>query len=216
MSLRAVIFDFGDVVCFHPSQELWADAAQFCGVDVAEFKRVFWLTRDDYDRGGDPVSYWSNFATVTGRVFDDETIAGLVDREVALWSHFDTRVLAWADQLRAAGIRTGLLSNLPWPLARSLSAAPGFLDRFDQVTFSCELGVIKPHPEIYRHAIENLQIAPAEGLFIDDRPQNIQGARTVGLRVELFTTWEEFCKQDLPRYGLPEPPSPRAASEPRP
>jgi putative hydrolase of the HAD superfamily len=215
MSIRAVIFDLGNVVCFFPTEAQWADAAQFCSVDVAEFKRVFWLLRDDYDRGGDPAGYWLNFARTTGRAFDDAMIAGLVRRDLAFWSHFDTRVLVWADQLRAAGIRTGLLSNLPWPLAHVLRATPEFLDHFDQVTFSCELGVIKPQPEIYRHAIENLQIAPAEGLFIDDRPQNIEGARAVGLRVELFTTWEEFRKQDLARYGLPEP-SPRAASEPRP
>jgi putative hydrolase of the HAD superfamily len=215
MTIRAVIFDFGNVVCFSPTEEQWAEAAQFCGVDVADFKRVFWLTRDDYDRGGDPTSYWLNFARITGRVFDDAMIAGLVRREIALWSCFDTRVLGWADQLRAAGIRTGLLSNLPEPLASALRAAPGFLDHFDQVTFSCEFGVIKPRPEIYRHAVEDLQIAPAEALFIDDRPQNIDGAQAVGLRVELFTTWEDFCKQDLARYGLPGP-SPTTASEPRP
>jgi|SRR5579863_491454 len=206
MSVRAVIFDFGNVVCLFPTEEQWAEAARFCDVDVAEFKRVFWLLRDNYDRGQDPVSYWLKFAAITGRAFDDATIAGLVRREVAFWSRFDTRILDWAHQLRAAGISTGLLSNLPLPLARALRATPGFLDHFHQVTFSCEFGVIKPHPEIYRQAVENLQISPAEGLFIDDRPENIEGARAVGLRVELFTTWEEFCKQDLARYGLPEPP----------
>jgi putative hydrolase of the HAD superfamily len=206
MSIRAVIFDFGNVVCFFPTEEQWADAAQFCGVDVAEFKRVFWLHREPYDGGGDPASYWQNFARITGRDFDDAMIAGLVRRDVTFWSRFDTRVLGWVDQLRAAGIRTGILSNLPRPLARELRTTPGFLDHFDQVTFSCELGVIKPQPEIYRRAIEELQIAPAEALFVDDRPQNIEGARAVGLRVELFTTWEEFCKQDLPGYGLPKPP----------
>jgi putative hydrolase of the HAD superfamily len=203
MSIRAVIFDFGNVVCFFPTEEQWAEAAQFCGVDAAEFKRAFWLHRDDYDRGGDPTRYWMNIARLTGRAFDDAMIAGLVRREVAFWSHFDARVLDWAGRLRAAGIRTGILSNLPGPLARALRATPGFLDHFDQVTFSCEMGVIKPQPEIYRRAIEGLQIAPTEGLFIDDRPENIEGARAAGLRVELFTTWEEFCKQDLARYGLP-------------
>lgn len=206
MSIRAVIFDFGNVVCFFPTEEQWAEAAQFCALDVAEFKRAFWLLRDDYDRGGDPASYWLNIASITGLAFDDAMVAGLVRREVAFWSRFDTRVLRWASQLRSAGIRTGLLSNLPSPLARALRATPGFLDHFDQVTFSCERGVIKPQPKIYRHAIEQLQIQPAEALFIDDRPENIEGARGVGLRVELFTTWEEFCKQDLARYGLPQPP----------
>ena len=206
MSIRAVIFDFGNVLCFFPTAEQWAEAAQFCGVETADFQRAFWLHRIPYDSGGDSQAYWLEIARLTGRSFDDAMIAGLIRREVAFWSRFDTRVLGWADQLRRAGIRTGILSNLPGPLARALRASPGFLDHFDQVIFSCEVGVIKPHPTIYQRAIEGLQIAPAEGLFIDDRPENIEGARTVGLRVELFTTWEEFCKQDLAGYGLPQPP----------
>jgi putative hydrolase of the HAD superfamily len=205
MSTRAVIFDFGNVVCFFPTEEQWAEAAQFCGVDVAEFKRAFWLLRDDYDRGRDPAQYWLNIARLTGRAFDDAMIAGLVRREVAFWSRFDTRVLGWAARLRAAGIRTGLLSNLPGPLARALRATPGFLDHFDRVTLSCEVGVIKPDPKAYQHAIQGLGVTPADALFIDDRPENIEGARNVGLRAELFSTWEEFCKQDLARYGLPQP-----------
>ncbi len=92
MSIRAVIFDFGNVVCLSPTEEQWAEAAQFCRVDVAEYKRVFWLTRDNYDRGEDPAAYWPNFARITGRVFDDAMIAGLAHREVAFWSHFDMRV----------------------------------------------------------------------------------------------------------------------------
>src|SRR5579863_1148557 len=206
MSLRAVIFDFGNVICFFPTEEQWAEAAHFCGVETAEFQRAFWLPRIPYDAGGDSQAYWLEIARLTGRSFDDAMIAGLIRREVAFWSRFDTRVLGWADQLRRAGIRTGILSNLPGPLARALRPSPGFLDHFDQVIFSCEVGVIKPHPTIYQRAIEGLQIAPAEVLFIDDRPENIEGARTVGLRVELFTTWEEFCKQDLAGYGLPQPP----------
>src|SRR4029077_12189690 len=106
MSIRAVIFDFGNVVCLSPTEEQWTEAAQFCDVDVADFKRVFWLTRDDYDRGEDPASYWLNFARISGQAFDDATITGLVRREIVFWSNFDTRVLAWTDELRAAGIRT--------------------------------------------------------------------------------------------------------------
>ena len=202
MSFRAVIFDFGNVVCFPPTEEQWSEAAQFAAVPVAEFKRAFWSLRDEYDRGGDPLRYWSDFARLTDRSFDRAAIDGLILREVSFWSHFDTRVLDWAAGLRRAGIRTGILSNLPSPLARALRATPGFLDHFDQVTFSCEVGVIKPHPRIYEHAIHGLEIAPAEGLFIDDRPENVEGARAAGLRAELFTTWENFRARNAPPFPL--------------
>jgi FMN phosphatase YigB (HAD superfamily) len=41
-------------------------------------------------------------------------------------------------------------------------------------------------------------------LFIDDKIENVEGARAVGMHAELFTTWEEFV--NVPeRYGLPKP-----------
>jgi len=79
------------------------------------------------------------------------------------------------------------------------------LDHFDQVTFSYELGVIKPEAEIYSHAIEGLGVDAAEALFLDDRPENVEGARAAGIHAEVFTTWEEFLERDRARYGLPAP-----------
>ncbi len=119
-------------------------------------------------------------------------VAGLVRREIDFWSNFDERVLAWARELRDAGLRTGILSNMPLPIGESLRVTPGFLDHFDQVTFSYELGVLKPEREIYEYALRGLGVAPAEALFLDDRPENVEGARAIGLRADLFTTWEDF------------------------
>ena len=149
--------------------------------------------------------YWQDIAASNGRVFDQAMVAELIRREVDFWSHFDARVLSWAQDLRRAGLRTGILSNLPRTLGQKLRADAGFLNHFDQVTFSYELGVIKPEPEIYRHAIHGLGVEPAEALFLDDRPDNVEGARAAGIYAEIFTSWEEFLEGDCARYGLPAP-----------
>ncbi len=205
MNLRAVIFDFGNVLCRPPTEQQLSDAAAVCGVTVEEFVHAFWRNRREYDRGMDAREYWSELAKFIGRAFDDSTLQDLMRREIAFWSHFDARVLSWSDDLRHAGLKTGILSNLPRTLGESLRAEPGFLDHFDQVTFSYELGVIKPEPEIYHHAIQRLGIEPAQALFLDDRAENVQGALVAGLHGEIFTTWEEFLTHDRARYGLPEP-----------
>jgi len=85
-----------------------------------------------------------------------------------------------------------LLSNLPRVLGEELRATPGFLEHFDHVTFSYELRIVKPAAAIYHHALEGLQVAPAEALFIDDKQVNVDGALAVGVRARLFTRWEEF------------------------
>jgi putative hydrolase of the HAD superfamily len=204
-AIRAVIFDFGGVICFPPSEAQWQEAASFCGADPVALEAAFWRDRDSYDAGEDPRAYWNEIGGRLGRAFDGATIDGMIQREIAFWSRFDDRVLAWIGDLRAAGFHTGILSNLPRPLGETLKSLPGFLDHFDEVTFSYELGVVKPHAAIYQSAVGGLGIEPCEALFLDDRPANVEGARATGLEAEIFTAWEDFLANGRARYGLPEP-----------
>ncbi|MDP8990388.1 MAG: HAD family phosphatase [Acidobacteriota bacterium] len=205
MKLRAVIFDYGNVICRPPAPRQLSDAAELCGLSVENFVQAFWHKRREYDRGSDAWAYWRDIAETSGRVFDEALIAEMMRREVDFWGRFDWRVLNWARDLRAAGLRTGILSNLPRTLGEKLRSEAGFLDHFDQVTFSYELGVIKPEAAIYRHAIEGLGVEPAEALFLDDRPENVEGARAAGIHAEIFSSWEDFLERDCLRYGLPCP-----------
>jgi len=206
IEIRAVIFDFGGVICFPPTQEQWREASKFAGTSDA-LREAFWKYRNEYDEGGDAREYWRGVAKLLGHSFDDRVIEGLIEREIAFWSKFDNRVLVWASELRSAGIRTAMLSNLPRPLGERLRATPEFIDHFDCLTLSYELGVIKPGRAIYRHAIEGLGIEPHYGLFIDDREENIEGGRAAGLHSEQFASWEDFVSRQLVRYALPRPPA---------
>jgi putative hydrolase of the HAD superfamily len=201
---KAVIFDFGGVLCFHPSEERFSKIASMLGLGAPDLQRLFWEGRIDYDAGRlDPPSYWGRIAKVSGRPLDEALLRMLVREEVALWNGFDERVLGWAAQLQARGFGTAILSNLPRPLGEELRLTPGFLDPFDHVTFSYELGVVKPQAAIYEDAVRGLNVAPAEALFLDDRPANVEGARAAGLMAELFSTWEEFVEGARKRYDLP-------------
>jgi len=205
MKLRAVIFDYGNVICRPPTEQQLSEAAALCGLTVEDFVQAFWRKRREYDRGSDARAYWLDIADSSGRVFDEPVIAEMMRREVDFWMRLDDRVLSWARDLRSAGLRTGILSNLPRTLGERLRSEAGFLDHFDQVTFSYELGVIKPEAAIYWHAIEGLGVKPAEALFLDDRLENVEGARAAGIHAEVFSSWEDFLQRDCLRYGLPRP-----------
>jgi putative hydrolase of the HAD superfamily len=195
------------VLCFHPGEDRIARAAELCGLPVPEFLRAVWAHRLDYDAGLlEPAEYWRGVAREAGTHFADSLLPALVSSEVGFWSHFDQRVLDWSRDLRGAGVRTAILSNLPRPLGEELRATSGFLEHFDHVTFSYELRVVKPDARIYRHAFEGLGVEPGEALFLDDRPNNVEGAQAAGLRAVLYSTWEEFVASDVAaRYGLPPP-----------
>jgi putative hydrolase of the HAD superfamily len=203
--ISAVIFDFGGVLCFPPSEAQWQEAATFCGASRPAFEAAFWEDREAYDAGANARAYWRNVGTRLGLAFDDHLVDGLLEREIQFWSRFDQRVLHWAADLQTAGYRTGILSNLPRSIGQRLRTLPGFLERFDDVTFSYELGVVKPALGIYQRAIEGLKHDPAEALFLDDRAANVEGARAAGLIAETFTTWEDFLAEMPWKYGLPVP-----------
>ena len=191
-------------ICFPPADEKLARAAAECNLPKDVFLRAFWKDRLPYDGGLTPHEYWLRVAAAAGTHFDDPLIERMVQHEIGFWNNFDSRVLAWIDQLRASGFTVGILSNLPLPLATALRETEGFLDHFDHVTLSCDLGLFKPQAPIYEHSFQGLKVAPEEALFIDDKVENVEGARAVGMHAELFTTWEEFVKDVPAKYGLPE------------
>lgn len=59
-------------------------------------------------------------------------------------------------------------------------------DFFDGITVSSDLRMLKPEREIYEHVLERYQLKPEECLFIDDRPENAEAARAVGMRAHVF------------------------------
>jgi putative hydrolase of the HAD superfamily len=206
VAIGAVVFDFGGVLCFHPDDARWRRAAEAAGLPVSDFMSAFWANRIRYDAGlCQPEEYWQAVAHAAGTQFEESRIPALVRVEIELWNNYDSRLFQWTTQLRAAGYRTAILSNLPRPLGEELRATPGFLDHFDHVTFSYELGKVKPQPEIYLDAIQGLGVEPSEALFLDDRPDNVEGALAVGMPALLYSTWEDFVAGGRAHYGLPEP-----------
>ncbi len=72
-----------------------------------------------------------------------------------------------------------------FPVARERFA---FLDWFDGIVVSGELGLRKPDPRIFRHLLERFALRPAATVFIDDSARNVEAARALGLDAILFTT----------------------------
>jgi HAD superfamily hydrolase (TIGR01509 family) len=91
---------------------------------------------------------------------------------------------------RSRGWRTGLLSNTHWPrdLHEKWLADAGLIDLLDVRVYTSDLGHMKPHPEAFRTLLDALGVAPAEAVFVGDRPRDdIAGAKAIGMRAVLLT-----------------------------
>ena len=58
----------------------------------------------------------------------------------------------------------------------------GLAPYFDHATYSMEVGCLKPDPRMYRAALEKLDIPPEACVFVDDKLENLWGARDAGIR----------------------------------
>ena len=109
----------------------------------------------------------------------------------------------WIQALKKRGFGVYYLSNYSW---RGCKDTKEILDTFvplmDGGIFSCEVELIKPDPAIYRTFVEKFGLRPEECLFVDDIPANVEGARSIGMRAEVFTTAEEVWKL---LEALPDP-----------
>ncbi len=84
--------------------------------------------------------------------------------------------------------KTALLSNAWSDFRGVLSERWKITDAFDEMVISAEVGIVKPDARIYRLALERLQVAPHELVFVDDFIENIDGGKAVGLHTIHFRT----------------------------
>ena len=131
-------------------------------------------------------------------------LLGVADHEGLITRMFaglepDPAMLEAVGAARAAGVKTGLISN-SWGL--------GIYDRldstdiFDATVISGEVGMHKPQPEIYLLACERLGVEPAEAVFVDDLRENCAGAEAVGMTAVLHRKSSETIAELERLFGI--------------
>ena len=206
-SVRAVIFDYGQVLSLPPRPDLFAAMAELCGVSEEQFQHYYWTHRDEYDRGRlDLDSYWKPLMALAGRDHDRQSRDHVARLDVENWTRLDPRMMAWVGTLQSSGWKTAILSNMPDPLLRPMRQQFEWMGFFTHLTFSCEVGVVKPDAAIYHHCLAGLGVEAEEALFLDDRAVNVEGARALGLQALQFHSIERLAEDLLEHgYTLPSP-----------
>jgi putative hydrolase of the HAD superfamily len=202
-AINAVILDYGLVLVSSPTAEEFGRMAEMFNLSVDSFYDLWEASRGPYDRGDfSAEEYWLKLAVQTNTALDPKQIEILREIEVEIWAHPIPGMLDWLGQLHAAGIKTGLLSNMPWDLANYVRANFEWLEKFSFKALSAEVGMIKPDAAIYEHTLRGLGVSAEEALFIDDREPNIRAARALGMRTIQFRSIEQL-KRELEVMGFP-------------
>jgi epoxide hydrolase-like predicted phosphatase len=179
--MRGLLVDYGGVL----TTNVWESFRGFCdaeGLDRDEVKRLF---RED------PAALGLLRRLETGELTEDEFSsefgamleipedrrADLVDRLFAGMQP-EEPMLEALRRARAAGVRTGMISN-SWGHGRYDRSLFGEL--FDGVVISGEVGLHKPQPQIFELGAERIGLLPSQCVFVDDLRENCEGAEAVGM-----------------------------------
>jgi 2-haloacid dehalogenase len=184
--LLAIVFDFGGVLFDWNPRYLYQ---QFFSGDAPAMERF--LDEIEFNE-------WNRQQDV-GRPFSEAVIelSEQFPQYVALIEAFDTRweetlagifpqSVAILERLYRAGYPLYALSN--WSEEKFLIVRQRyeFLNWFDEIVISGEVGMAKPDKEIFRHLLKKIRRKPHECLFIDDAAVNITVADELGFQTLHF------------------------------
>jgi len=188
--IKAVVFDVGGVLTC-PLRETMTKIAADGTLDMSVVGPQF---RDSFLGGhdGDAPSH----RLERGEISIDEFVDSLGPAREAVWRlmHPDSThsLLAHVtphagmhqlvDDSRAAGYRTGIVSNIFTEYVAKWDEITNHPGRFDVVVYSCIEGVRKPNRAIFDLALDRLQLAATEILFIDDSADIVAAADNLGFR----------------------------------
>ncbi len=178
--VKAVVFDFGGVVGSFFLEKSCPYISQSLAIPLRIVKKSL-LPRLNkmVEEGQDEELFWQSYAARYGKKLPE----GWVER---WYSYNRQNVLLNKDmqeligQLHEQGCLTPMLSNVR-PYRARILRHKGIYDSFSPVLLSCELGLRKPDLRIYKILLQMLDLPPDEVVFVDDKRQNINAARKLGI-----------------------------------
>ena len=189
--MKNVVFDLGRVVFAQDPAKSTAEFKQFFSYVSLTPMPQFWT---DYDMGVlsfDQVA--EELAAYRGvePVFAREMITIAIGKQETIRP---TEKLI--DELKAAGYKLYVLSNMSREFIDFLRKQKVY-ENFDGDVVSCEVGIVKPMPEIYDLLLKRFELDPAETIFIDDRKENVDAAAATGIATFHFdrNDYEGSCER---------------------
>lgn len=190
MYIRAVIFDFGGVLVRTEDRGPREQLAERLGMTYEQLSDLIFESESSRRAALGKISTEDHWGAIREK-------AGLppgefpdASREFWGGDTLDNELVDYLRSLRP-DYKTGLISNAWDDLRDVLKEEWKIADAFDEIVISAEVGVAKPNPEIYHIALERLGVAPAEAVFVDDFPENIAGAQTVGMHAIQFKSSQQ-------------------------
>jgi len=192
--IKAAIFDIGGVLLRWTNLPMFEDMDQTLRIPEEIRKEAWTKLSPPFEVGKikEP-EFWQEFTKMT-QAEGELPQESLIQREFKKRFTLDTDVVAIAHRLKENGLKLGIISNTIDPHAEILRNSNLF-DSFDFVILSNEVGLRKPDSEIYELALAKSGVKSDEAFFVDDLPENIEGAEKVGIHGIQFVNKDQLLSE---------------------
>ena len=202
LSIKAVVFDYGQVISFPQDPKVIDQLAERVGVSRQVFEPLLWSLRGEYDRGVITAKeYYRNVLSQLKVVMDDKNLDEMITMDYESWKNINPGTVALMEDVKKAGYILGILSNMPHDfLAWARENIPVFSLPHIGI-FSCEEKCIKPEEAIFRKLLSMADVKAEELVFFDDNAENVKSAGNLGIKAFI---WEspENARRELLSLGV--------------
>ena len=188
MTIKALIWDLEGVLMVTGEKDLPSTVAMKLGAPYEKVREIFFSDiNDKVDLGEITQDEFNQYVLDTLQLPGEKKV--VLEKIVYEDFYIDDQLLKTIAELRGK-YKMGLLSNFSDELRQRIDNEWDLGSAFDEIIISCEVGLVKPDPEIFNLMLDRLGVRADEAVFIDDRIKNIEGAKKMGLHAVFFTNKE--------------------------
>ena len=188
--IKAVVFDFGGVMTSTTMPERVHEVVLKKGLPWQKVVELFGKYRLDYDGG------FITLKEMYDKIWADAGVevsaadrAEIEEADSASWLYRNEKTLKWMRELKSAGYKIGILTNMAPSFAPLFyQHFPDYIELADALVISGLEHVTKPERRIYQLLRERIGLPADELIFIDDVEKNCAGARADGWRAIRFVS----------------------------
>ncbi len=203
--IKAIIFDVGGVLALGNNSVWDKQKLVPSGVHIDIAKKLK-ISLDQYMDAID-----TNYALAIEGKISREKVLKIFSKnfktsekkltKLYIWAyrkHFkqNKQLFKQAFKLKKLGYKISVISD-QWYLSQDALMPRKFYKKFHPVIVSCDIGMRKPNPKIYKLILEKLKLKPSEILFIDNQIWNIKPAKKLGMKTILFKNNKQLFENKI-------------------
>ncbi len=180
--IKNIIFDFGDIF-INLDKEGLQNALQSLGIQ--DWNATLHELNESFEKGG---CSEEDFLLGIQNFIPTQSLEEIKLSWCTILADFPIHRLEFLEELKS-NFRLFLLSNTDAIHIAHFRKTVGeafylrFFNSFEKVYFSFDMGLRKPQVEIYNQVLEENKLIASETLFVDDKKENTDAAKQLGIQV---------------------------------